>query len=488
MEEILKNIRQDEEVSNGFEFSQLLPAPYLNYKIFRFSNATAISFVKTKIISKIRRKYRNKFNISFNKLSSSSIASQSLCGYIPLHEEKKIILDLENGTDEISQIIGETLINKKKCNIKLLLLLGCHSYKLAQIFQPYIENIICVHPHTEIDDNICVKFSKYFYNQLSEINNNKMKFKYIIMKAFNNAMNKLHKSYKINTPCQFHNNKNINNSKPMSTLMVVRIDKDKHFELMQYVNHRLMDEKNNFCTTIDDDQKYEPNVSQPMSYIKRQSSRGGQNMPEHVEYTQICDTNNNRKSMSIDSNSVSLKQCYDDRLDEFEDSAMVEDIESCEYGIEWVYIETTNKLYFSFQIIKCNNEKIKIKVEKILKDKKNQEMIAINRKFTNSKNIYPNKSTFLTETEDDVNYVNLRWDITDLPKCNCKMNIPHRVEDELILLINGKHIDRNLKLEINNIKPNHKRSSSLPNNNNINKLKLIDYKSNLLDVKILDFK
>eukprot|EP01083_Nonionella_stella_P221386 790967_1 len=156
----------------------------------------------------------------------------------------------------------------------------------------------------------------------------------------------------------------------MSTLMVVRIDKDKHFELMQYVNHRLMDEKNNFCTTIDDDQKYEFNVSQPMSYIKRQSSRGGQNMPQHVEYTQICDTNNNRKSMSIDSNSVSLKQCYDDRLDEFEDSAMVEDIEPCEYGIEWEYIETTNNLNFSFSIIKCNNEKIKIKVEKILKEKK----------------------------------------------------------------------------------------------------------------------
>ncbi len=35
---------------------------------------------------------------------------------------------------------------------------------------------------------------------------------------------------------------------------------------------------------------------------------------------------------------IQQEKCYDDRLDEFEDSAMVEDIESTEYGIEWEYI------------------------------------------------------------------------------------------------------------------------------------------------------
>ena len=35
--------------------------------------------------------------------------------------------------------------------------------------------------------------------------------------------------------------------------------------------------------------------------------------------------------------------------------------------------------------------------------------------------------------------------MTDLPKCECTKSIPHRIEDELILLINGKHIDRNIR-------------------------------------------
>ncbi len=37
-----------------------------------------------------------------------------------------------------------------------------------------VECIICVHSHTEIDDNIWVKFSKYFYNELAEIDNDEI--------------------------------------------------------------------------------------------------------------------------------------------------------------------------------------------------------------------------------------------------------------------------------------------------------------------------
>ncbi len=55
-------------------------------------------------------------------------------------------LDVKYGKDEISQIVKKKLISKEKCNIKLLLLLGYHSYDLAKIFEPYVESIICIHP------------------------------------------------------------------------------------------------------------------------------------------------------------------------------------------------------------------------------------------------------------------------------------------------------------------------------------------------------
>ncbi len=120
----------------------------------------------------------------------------------------------------------------------------------------------------------------------------------------------------------------------------------------------------------------------------------------------------------------------------FGDSAIIEN-EFGNYGLKWEYCETKGNLNFSYSIIKCDNQQIKLRVLQILKDKKHEEKIAINRKFVNTKNIYPNKSTFLTETEDDV---------IELPKCKCIMTIPHRIEDELILLINGKHINIDMKL------------------------------------------
>ncbi len=54
----------------------------LNYKIFRFTNETAIDCVRTKIIAKIQRKYKGKYDISFNALSSASSPSYWLCGYV----------------------------------------------------------------------------------------------------------------------------------------------------------------------------------------------------------------------------------------------------------------------------------------------------------------------------------------------------------------------------------------------------------------------
>ena len=204
MEDILKDIRQDIIISPGREFeSPWLPPPLLNYKILRFQNDSAIRLVRTKIIHKFTSKYRNKYIISFKPLSKATWQSWSLCGYIPVNEQKPFNITSDR-KKTIENIIKNKLVSKQECKIKLLLLLGCHSYHLAKLFEPYIECIICVHPQTQIDDNTCIKFSDYFYKNLSSFNNKYQQLKYIVMKSYNNSMEKLRKTCRNDNGCKLH--------------------------------------------------------------------------------------------------------------------------------------------------------------------------------------------------------------------------------------------------------------------------------------------
>ena len=61
--------------------------------------------------------------------------------------------------------------------------------QLAQILAPFIESKICVHPQNEINDNICVQFSKEFYHELAEneSDNQTRKFRYSVMRFVETA-------------------------------------------------------------------------------------------------------------------------------------------------------------------------------------------------------------------------------------------------------------------------------------------------------------
>ncbi len=316
LEEVIKNIRQDEIASNGVEYiSPWLPAPLLNFKILRFSNTAASTCVRTKVVAKIQRKYKGKYDIRFNKLSCASIPAYCLCGFVPINDQKSYVLDVQNGQDDISNIIREALVSREQCKIKLLLLLGCHSYKLAQIFAPFIECIVCVHPQTEIDDNICVKFSEYFYHALAENDSDckgKNKFKYTVMAAFENAMNKLRKSYGPNTACRFHQNNlhgtyenvHLHVDKSKHILMVVRIDRDKHNELLRYVDQRLQSmsdaKKNEFGSSWLSNSRNLFECDAEMTELDntlqhKHSSRSGHvGQSINSDYTEIYDANTNR--------------------------------------------------------------------------------------------------------------------------------------------------------------------------------------------------
>ena len=66
----------------------------------------------------------------------------------------------------LQNTIKNKLISQRQSKIKLLLLLGCHSYGLEKKFAKYLPCIICVHPLTEIEDKTCVRFRQYFYKEV----------------------------------------------------------------------------------------------------------------------------------------------------------------------------------------------------------------------------------------------------------------------------------------------------------------------------------
>ena len=95
LKQIIKDIKVSEIMSNAMEYySGLICAPLLNYKIVRFSNESAVSEVRTKVIARLQRKYKRRYDIKFTKLSNASKPSSLLCGFVPLNDPKSYVLDM----------------------------------------------------------------------------------------------------------------------------------------------------------------------------------------------------------------------------------------------------------------------------------------------------------------------------------------------------------------------------------------------------------
>ena len=132
-----------------------------NVRVFRFKNSSTAALVMQRIIEPMRRE-KDDYIILFVPLRRAHPKTQALCGYVPVSKDEVYELD------HVERIVADKLVSMEQCKIELLLLMGCHSYHLAKVFQPFIRNIICVHPHCKIDDDYCVRFSRFFYRRLAK--------------------------------------------------------------------------------------------------------------------------------------------------------------------------------------------------------------------------------------------------------------------------------------------------------------------------------
>ena len=160
----------------------------LHRRLIHFTNSTAEQRVRSEVIDPLRKKY-GAFNIELISLRKSDPTAYRQCGYIPMNETKKIKMDTMHGMDDISRMIRNELKSMAQCNIKLLLLMGCYSHHLAMVFQPFVEHIICIHPHCEIEDEYTIRFSHYLYEKLAEYKK-KGTFKNV-PRAFDEALERL---------------------------------------------------------------------------------------------------------------------------------------------------------------------------------------------------------------------------------------------------------------------------------------------------------
>lgn len=182
---IERGIKKEAEIWNGTTFNSNrgdhVTTGSSHFRIFSFINADIVSMVREEIISPLRKK-NDRYHIFFNSLRKSDPTAYRLCGYVPVQEKKEYDLNT------VGNLIRETLKSREECKIELLLLMGCYSYHLAKVFQPFIENIICVHPRVPIEDKYCVRFSRFFYRKLAQQYTRDRTFNRVVKNAFYEAL------------------------------------------------------------------------------------------------------------------------------------------------------------------------------------------------------------------------------------------------------------------------------------------------------------
>ena len=138
--------------------------------ILRFENKVSFE-TGIKMISKNNE---NWVDIIVTDLSNHISQEASIyLGYIPNTIQSIIKINLDKIEEcTLANTVKKFLRSKRECKIKLLIINGCHSWGLAQIFKKYVKLVICVHPNTAIYDSTCTQFVEQFYQNFSKFSAN----------------------------------------------------------------------------------------------------------------------------------------------------------------------------------------------------------------------------------------------------------------------------------------------------------------------------
>jgi len=383
IQEIERRVRQHPDIRDGIECILTPPSPLKNYRVFRFRFASAAAMmaemVEKAVLSPLRRRCGGWHHISLRILRKSSLPAYGLCGYVPPNQPVRHELDTVSQSDPISRMVRELLVSKTQCKIKLLVLMGCHSFHLAKVFLPFVPNIVCVHPHSAIADRDCIIFSRFFYRILAK-HKNVDKLDRIVWKAFYDAIQRVIERAALDGP-DGNRPECVSRQRDyalLTQLRIVRVDRSKSDELEQFVRCKLR------VPSLS-------GLSRGRSCSRSVASRSAE-VIEMSSCTETADPDSECECpMDVDSEYFSDEMSW-----------------------QW---HRSRSPEFSFATVQCSSPEKGDEVKRVLLERKREEMEEYSHRGAGQRRF------------------NLGWDVTE---CCCCDDVPHRVEDKFVLLIDGE--------------------------------------------------
>ena len=411
---VVKSLKKIPDMQIVFDFPSNAAC---NIHIIRFRNKHALSIAKKKI-ERIRQnpKYNDDYDILFRNICKSDESTKQTVGYIKPTQGKTYNIDIKDKLDPISQMVKTYLISKENCKIKLLVLNGCHSFILGKIFSEYVENVICIHPYVKIWDRTAIIFTKHFYSALQDYTNPRTLFKLSVLKAYMDAKINVSKQCSNDKACQSHSH-------------IFDHDNQHH-----YHQSHLGENWKQLQSQINDPEQFkEYKHKYANSYIS-----------DIYDEQHLIISNISEFEMK---NLINYLQDYDSSV------------------IEYKYINDQDYAELSYAYLKFESTEHRRTAMKILEKKKYDEEITFSNKWIFERN--PNQddekkncgSGLYSSSETDNKYEyeyenisNLGWNHRVVPRCCCAPHHPHLAQDKLILIQDGKIINRTIIKNIQQIK------------------------------------
>merc|ERR1719474_283351 len=351
--------------------------------------------VHERIIEPLRKEHPN-YTFGFRSLRKSTPHAQRWCGYVPVNQPQQMQLDPQNRSCAISQAIARNLVSKEECKIKLVVLMGCYSYHFAKLFEPFVENIICIHPEFEILDNICTQFSEFFYLKLDQCEYGPKKCeKNNVWRAFYAAKQQLVKCN--DKDREFQTAECVADANPDAVihLRVIRVEEAVSKELEQYL-HSEYPPRNALCA------KMVENEVDTADFRKRGTHRAVSQFTKNT----ACSAPNVLSSdlLSVEQSEIVPMSSTEEEGPENECSLEEED----EFSMEWYPSESAFSCPFA--VIQCVSAKQRETLKQMLLKRKEEE-------------------------KEDPSDFALGWDVVE---CCCTKDVPHREVDKFILLGDGQ--------------------------------------------------
>ena len=310
-------------------------------------------------------------------------------------------------------------MSRSQCKVKLVVLNGCHSYILGKILSEYVENVICVHPYVQIMDKSATVFTTAFYDALNQHANIKTTLSQPVLMAFMTAKKSVKEQCGRDRKCRYHSHRRPTaHGHCHQKLHFGPLGEEKWDRLQQIID------------SADDD------AAKFRAY--RSEMKGHGVIPDDQLDFDLYD-GNTLKLCNVTENKLALLRQY--LCDELSGEEMKEhDVPNrSDFVARWEWREDPNYEELSVGYFKFQSKAHRNLARQKLNELQREEAIGFSdRKSRELQDDH--KVAAMTNPEE----ADLGWYHRLVPRCCCSPQHPHLAEDKLILLQNGRILNRPL--------------------------------------------